>query len=124
MKLDADVQDIAKHYGVDANLIQAVVAAEGDILKAVQCALPKTKTREEAIGITCRSAAHALSDFVKARSDAAFVAFWADRWAPRGAANDPHHLNANWPKNVLRLWRGPAESKVDVGADVPGGGAA
>ena len=24
----------------------------------------------------------------------------------QGAANDPTHLNRNWPKNVLKLWLG------------------
>lgn len=107
MQIDEDVARIARHYGVDAALIQAVVIAEGDILKAVQCSLPNTRTREEAIGITCRSAAHAMSDWIKARQAfrTGFVSFWASRWAPVGAENDPTALNKNWPTNVLKAWK-------------------
>ncbi len=107
MKIDKDVQAIARHFGVDAELIQAVIQAEGGgeaIVRAVQCSLPNVKDRREAIEITCRSAAHALSDFVKANERTAFVYFWAQRWAPQGAANDPTNLNKNWPKNVLFYW--------------------
>jgi hypothetical protein len=104
MLIDADVKRIAKDFGVDAALIQAVVRAEGDILKAVQCSIPSIETREEALVVTCRSAAHALSDYVKASSAPGFVAFWAARWAPQGASNDPGNKNANWPRNVLKLW--------------------
>ena len=106
MTIDADVKRIAREFGVDAALIQAVVIAEGDILRAVQCSLPTIATREEALRVTCRSAAHALSDYVKANAGPAFVAFWGNRWAPVGAANDPVNLNKNWPKNVRKGWLG------------------
>lgn len=107
MTIDPDVARIAKSFGVDAALIQAVVQAEGNILKAVQCSIPSVDTREEALDVTCRSAVHAMSDWIvsggETRQDA-FLAFWASRWAPIGAANDPTHLNANWLGNVDRLW--------------------
>jgi deoxyribose-phosphate aldolase len=102
--IDADVQRIARQFGVDPSLIQAVVQAEGDILKAVRCSVPSCKDRQQAIEITCRSAVHALSDFVKQGHGAAFVQFWARRWAPVGATNDPTRLNENWPVNVSSLW--------------------
>ena len=38
-----------------------------------------------------------------------FVEFMASRWAPRGVENDPHDLNAHWPKNV---WKYFTESGV------------
>lgn len=104
MKIDPDVRGIAGFWGVDPALIQAVVQAEGDIVAAVRCSIPSVETREQALKILCRSAAHALSDFVKRNHHDAFVQFWAERWAPPGAANDPHHLNKNWPVNVTRLW--------------------
>ena len=104
MMIDSDVARIAKDFGVDAALIQAVVNAEGDILKAVRCSVPSVQTRQEALVVTCRSAAHALSDYVKRNDGPAFVQFWAARWAPQGAANDPTSLNANWPVNVAALW--------------------
>lgn len=105
MTIDADVRSIAKQFGVDAALIQAVVNAEGNIVKAVQCSIPSVTTRQQAIEITCRSAAHAMSDWIRAHAKQDFVAFWAARWAPVGASNDPTHLNANWPKNVLAGWK-------------------
>lgn len=108
MKIDADVAAVAKHFGLDAKMIQAVVNAEGDILKAVRCSLPATKDRAAALDITCRSAVHAMSDFLTNADSGdlaeGFVDFWAKRWAPQGATNDPTGLNANWPRNVLRLW--------------------
>jgi len=107
MKIDDDVHLIAKRFGIDPQLIQAVVNAEGDILKAVRCSLPNTKDRAAALDITCRSAVHAMSDFVKAGQAETFVTFWSRRWAPDGADNDPTHLNANWPRNVLKLWLKP-----------------
>ena len=107
MTIALDVRAAAKRFGLDPALVQAVVNAEGDILKAVRCSLPNTPDRAAALDILCRSAVHALSDFVKVdepiRDD--FVAFWAARWAPRGVANDPTDLNKNWSGNVLKLWR-------------------
>ena len=102
--VDPDVRRIARRFGLDPHLIQAVVQAEGNILKAVQCSLPNVKDREEALEVTCRSAAHAMSDYIAAHDPNDFVEFWAKRWAPQGAANDPTNLNANWPKNVKTLW--------------------
>lgn len=104
MTIEPDVKRIARKFGVDGALIQAVVQAEGNIIKAVQCSIPSVTTREEALEITCRSAAHAMSDYLKATDAAGFVKFWGHRWAPVGVANDPTNLNANWPSNVLRLW--------------------
>ena len=113
MTIDLDVAKTAKHFGIDPALIQAVVNAEGDILKAVRCSLPETPDRSHALDITCRSAVHAMCDFVKehyAANDSehlrdSFVDFWARRWAPVGADNDPHDLNVNWAANVRKLWR-------------------
>lgn len=104
MVLEADVVATARRFGIDPILIQAVVRAEGDIVKAVQCSIPSVKTRQEALDITCRSAVHAMSDFVKAAHGQAFVAFWGARWAPIGATNDPTHLNQHWVSNVASLW--------------------
>lgn len=104
MTIDADVRKAAKHFGLDPALVQAVVNAEGNIVRAVQCSIPSVTTREQALEVTCRSCVHAMSDFVKANAAVPFVDFWAARWAPIGAANDPKNLNANWPKNVRAYW--------------------
>jgi len=110
--IDIDVLKMAKHFGLDPTLAQAVVKAEGNILKAVQCSVPTVTTREQALDVLCRSAVHALSDYVKANPDRIneFVAFWGARWAPEGAANDPQGLNAHWVKNVQLLWNPPQAS--------------
>ena len=34
-----------------------------------------------------------------------FVKFMQSRWAPIGADNDPNGLNANWSRNVFRVYR-------------------
>ena len=97
---------------MDAALIQAVVQAEGGgdaILKAVRCSIPNLVDREAAIRVTCRSALHALYDFyfkAGGGTQAQFVEYWAARWAPKGATNDPGSLNQNWPANVTALWIG------------------
>lgn len=103
--IDPDVASVARHFGLDPRLLQAVEKAEGNILKAVQCSLPRTRTRDEALQITARSAVHAMCDYIIAHDQEAFVKFWAQRWAPQGAENDPTDLNQHWPTNVLQLWR-------------------
>jgi hypothetical protein len=102
--IDPDVRRVANRFGLDPKLLQAVVKAEGNIIKAVQCSFPNVTTTEQALDITCRSAVHAMSDYIKQTDPEGFVAFWGARWAPRGVDNDPTDLNANWPQNVQRLW--------------------
>lgn len=106
MIIDPDVQQIAHEFGVDPELIQAVVNAEGNIVQAVHVSIPSVHDRATAIDVTCRSAAHAMSDWIKTDPDRlkAFVAFWGARWAPVGVANDPTNLNANWVSNVTKGW--------------------
>lgn len=106
MTIDPDVRGIAKDFGLDSALLQAVVNAEGNIVRAVQCSIPSVQTREQALRITARSAVHAMCDYIKSSQRGPFVQFWAARWAPQGVANDPKGLNRNWPKNVLALWNG------------------
>jgi hypothetical protein len=108
VSIDAIVAARAKHFGVDAALVQAVILAEGGraaIVKAVQCSIPSITTYEGAVDVVCRSAAHHLSAYVSAHDPEGFVAFWGAQWAPVGAKNDPTDLNRNWPLNVLRLWK-------------------
>lgn len=107
MTIETDVHATAKYFGLDPALLQAVVTAEGDIVKAVKCSVPTVSGRPQALEVLARSCVHAMRDFLAkggiANQDA-FVAFWGARWAPRGVANDPHDLNANWVKNVTQLW--------------------
>jgi cephalosporin-C deacetylase-like acetyl esterase len=102
--IDQKVKTISSHFGTDPALIAAVIQAEGNILKAVQCSMPSVETVEKAIEITCRSAVHAMSDYIKQTDPDGFVEFWASRWAPQGAKNDPTGLNGNWPTNVKKAW--------------------
>lgn len=106
MTIEQDVADVARHWGLDPALLQAVVMAEGNIIKAVQCSFPEITTRAQALDVLARSATHALCDFVRAngKTQADFVLFWAAKWAPIGAKNDPTGLNANWSRNVLAMW--------------------
>lgn len=119
MTIDTDVAATAKHWGLDPHLLQAVVNAEGNIVRAVAISIPSVTTRQEALEVTCRSAVHAMCDFIKANDpnvdlpdystnlERDFVAFFAARWAPVGVANDPHGLNRAWPSNVLSGWLRP-----------------
>ena len=43
---------------------------------------------------------HALKDF----KGGDFIAFLGSRYAPLNVANDPTNLNANWVKNVKRIY--------------------
>lgn len=105
MTIDPDVRGVAAYFGLDPALVQAVVNAEGNIVRAVQCSIPSVQTREDALRIVCRSAVHAMRDYVRTQGLAGdFVAFWSKRWAPVGATNDPTGLNANWTTNVRKLW--------------------
>lgn len=102
--IDQKIKTISSHFGTDPTLIGAVERAEGNLLKAVQCSIPSVETREKAIEITCRSLVHAMSDYIKQTDPDGFVDFWAQRWAPQGAKNDPTGLNKFWAGNVLKLW--------------------
>lgn len=107
MTIEPDVRGVAQYFGLDPALLQAVVNAEGDIVKAVSCSVAGVTERADALKITARSCVHALMDYIKKGghpSQEAFVDFWAQKWAPVGATNDPKHLNAFWPKNVLNGW--------------------
>jgi hypothetical protein len=108
-----DVRRIARRWAGSSpafpKLIHAVIQAEGGtldhLLKAVRCSIPSCKDTDEAIEITCRSAAHHLCDFIAQGNPAGFVSYWAAKWAPVGVANDPTSLNKNWPKNTLAAWK-------------------
>lgn len=104
MVIEPDVAAVARQWGLPASLIQAVVTAEGNILKAVQCSIPSVQTRAEALDVLCRSCVHALSDYVYQTEPGSFISFWGARWAPDNAVNDPTHLNHNWVPNVEKLW--------------------
>lgn len=104
MKIDLDVAAVAAHWGLDPQLLQAVVRAEGDIIKAVRITVPSVTTRQQALEILARSATHRMWEYVKAHSAPGYVEYFASKWAPLGVANDPTNLNANWARNVLALW--------------------
>ncbi len=36
----------------------------------------------------------------------AFITWFASKWAPVGAGNDPTNLNANWPSGVMAAYYG------------------
>ncbi len=88
------------------SLIDSIVTAEGgteELVKAVRCSVPNVRDYEEARRITENTIFHALWDSAMQDRDS-FIQFLGSRWAPIGAANDPHNLNKNWVKNVLSLW--------------------
>jgi hypothetical protein len=104
MTIQPDVRGAAQNFNLDPKLVQAVVNAEGDIVAAVRCSVPDVTTRQQALRVLCRSLVHAYRDYVHAQGEnAAFVKFFGARWAPRGVANDPTDLNANFVGNVTKL---------------------
>jgi hypothetical protein len=106
-EIDPDIIAAARQWGLPAELLYAVQQAEGGrdaLTKAVQCSLPSVTTRLQVLDVLCRSCVHAMSDFIYIRQAEPFVVFWASRWAPPNAANDPTHLNQNWAGNVERFW--------------------
>lgn len=103
--IDPTLRGVCAHFGIDPTLIAAVEKAEGNIVRAVACSVPSVTTREKALDITCRSAVHAMCDFIKAKGlQAEFIAAWGAKWAPVGAENDPKNLNKNWASNTLKSW--------------------
>lgn len=85
-----------------------MMQAEGGktrIVKAVQCSEPTVKTTDDAIDVLCRTAVHALADYVENLDRDGFVEFLGGRWAPVGVENDPTNLNGHWVPNVKKLWR-------------------
>lgn len=106
MAIDADIRTICETYSTVPSfvqLIQAIVTAEGNILKAVQCSEPTVSTREQAIQVVCRSVIHRMSDYLL-KTPEAFAEYMGSFWAPLHAANDPTDLNKNWAPNVAKLW--------------------
>lgn len=104
--IDDDVAAAAHFWQEDQRLLQAIVQAEGNIVRAVQISVPSCLTRADALIITCRSLAHRRRDYIThLQQTSDFLAFFAAHWAPRGAANDPHDLNAHWLDNVRTLAR-------------------
>ncbi len=106
MTIDRDVQHWAEYFGEDPRLLQAIVQAEGNIVRAIQCSMPTVQTRDKALEVTCRSLNHRRREYVAQHGQATdFLAFFASKWAPRGVQNDPTDLNANWLDNVRTLAR-------------------
>lgn len=106
--IDPDVRGICETFASSESftaLVQAIVTAEGDIVAAVRKSIPSVATREEAIRVVCRSVVHRMADFVYQNGKTTFIDYMRDKWAPLGAANDPHGLNAHWAPNVSSLWK-------------------
>jgi hypothetical protein len=105
--VDPDVLATARDFGIDPALLQAVVDAEGDIVRAVHCSIPTVTTREQALRAAARSAVHAMNDWIKFggsdRRDA-FIGYWGGRWTPLNPKNDSDGLYVDWSDNVEREW--------------------
>ena len=109
LRIDADVRGICQSYSPAQSflqLVQAIVTAEGDIVRAVQCSDDTVQTREQAIRVVCRSVIHRMCDWVQQDHPHEFVTYMGSKWAPIGAMNDPKSLNVNWVPNVSKLWAG------------------
>jgi hypothetical protein len=63
----------------------------------------KVRTEAEARHVCLVSITNNLARWERAGRPEPFILFMARRWAPVGAANDPHGLNLNWVRNVTRI---------------------
>ena len=72
-------------------------------------------TYDDQLRVCCETVAHRVIDFdedhyliqrVNGRVcyTEAFISFFANLWAPGGAENDPHGLNANWFSNAKKFY--------------------
>ena len=128
------MSDVTEYYlDPFSPLIEAMIQAEGGeraFLTAVRCSMPNTRTYDESLARcakTIRNRAVAWEEFDQGPLFAvvrypgtdpwtgedrparlvvtdAFIAFLGARWAPKGAENDPHHLNENWIRNVVAIY--------------------
>lgn len=106
MIIHPTVAQTCAHWGQDPALIQAMVRAEGGpeaFVRAVQCS-KAISNFPQAVDVACRSATHRMWEYVKANVSEPYVLYLGSKWAPIGAANDPHGLNANWVHNVYDAW--------------------
>ncbi len=115
-------------------LLLAMIRAEGGqaaFIKALQCSRPDVQDFGTALAIACKTVRNRVIDYQErgigqlfvlvhhTRQDPwtkeaaprrlavseTFIRFLAARWAPVGVANDPKNLNANWPGNVIKIYR-------------------
>jgi hypothetical protein len=110
MTIAPDVKLVAVRWGLPPEWVQAVVLAEGDghaFVRAVQCSVPTVQNRAQALEVLCRSLTHRSADWAAtaglSEGLSAFWSYFASKWCPVGADNDPHGLNANWLPNVRKL---------------------
>jgi hypothetical protein len=98
MRIDADVRGVTSFFGLEPELLQAVVRTEGDILGAVRRRYPTVPTREEALKVIARCGVRAMCHWIRLGGDErriAFVANWARWWTFPGGA-------VRWRNTVLR----------------------
>ena len=83
MRIDQDVRALTSVFGLDPELLQAVVVVEGDILEAVQRRYPKVRLRDEALPVVARCGVRAMCDWIRNGGDdrrRGFITTWAQWW--------------------------------------------
>lgn len=102
----AAIAAAAAIHRVDPDFIESIrVAENGAPGREFGVLSVEADTYEAQLTIACRSVAHRLAECPfnpmtwssgKSRYNSAFVRWFSGKWAPAGAENDPHGLNANW----------------------------
>ena len=97
-------------HRVDPDYIEAIRVAENGAPGREFGVLDQgADTYEAQLRIACRSVAHRLAECPfnpltwsdgKSRYKAEFVKWFAGKWAPPGAGNDPDNLNPAWFRNA------------------------
>jgi len=107
----------AARQGVQATFLAAIrIAENGGVGREFGILSVPAPTYEEQADVAARSVRNSLLRYVSSHHDqwpfdphdhytAEFIYFIASTWAPRGAENDPTHLNVNWPRNVGDVYR-------------------
>lgn len=118
----------AANHGVDADLMRAIRIAENgwgdEAVGAYMGVRPENPpaTRAEALQVACASVRDILASspttwsivpgvvyqnserYQRLALSPATLAYLDSRWAPAGAANDPHNKNANWLRDVTAAY--------------------
>jgi hypothetical protein len=123
MTWDEEIEQIvpmATRYGVDPAFVAAIRRAEwGTDAKAFGVLSVAAPDYMSQLRVCCNSVKNALLRYVgnplaavisdgksvRIKYSDDFIQTFAQRWAPRGATNDPTDLNANWFTNTLHWYR-------------------
>jgi len=102
MKIDSDVRCVSSFFGVDPALVQAVVAAEGDIVRAVRCSYPMSMNSIRPSPFDSRARGRIIASRSRMISGRHFVSTFRPS-DPRPAHRRRLGRTASWPRRAVVL---------------------